>query len=102
MQIRQGEAVVNIEPQADYVAVTTEKGTIHAKVLVGADGSRSFVRSRLKWDDESRVSRLIEVDTPENPAVTPEFQGQIAVFDFTPMGYGFAGILLGFSKLCGG
>ncbi len=83
--VRQGEAVKSVDPQPDFVEVVTEKATIRAKVVVAADGSRSFIRSRLKWDDDSRVSRLIEVDTPEEPAITPEFKGQIAVFDFTPM-----------------
>jgi flavin-dependent dehydrogenase len=83
--VRQGEAVKSISPEADHVVVETEKTTFHAKVLVAADGSRSFVRSRLKWDDDSRVARLIEVDTPENPNTMPEFKDGVAVFDFTPM-----------------
>ena len=31
-----------------------------------------------------RVARLLEVDTPENPAETWEFENGVAVFDFTP------------------
>ncbi len=85
VQLRQGEAVKEVNPQADYVEVVTEKATIRAKVVVAADGSRSFVRRKLKWDDDSRVARLVEVVTPENPTTTPEFRDGIAVFDFTPM-----------------
>ena len=83
--VRQGEAVVDVIEHENYVEVATEKAIVHAKTLVVADGSRSFIRSRLKWDGISRVARLIEVDTPENPAVTEEFQKRVAVFDFTPM-----------------
>lgn len=83
--VRQGEAVKDIVYKQDYVEVTTEQATIHAKIVVAADGSKSFVRHRLKWDDDSRVARLLEVDTPENPNETWEFQRGVAVFDFTHM-----------------
>jgi flavin-dependent dehydrogenase len=83
--VRQGEAVKEITPGDTYVEVTTDRAVYHAKVLVAADGSRSFVRRKLKWDDESRVARLVEVLTPEDPARLPEFRDAVAVFDFTPM-----------------
>lgn len=85
VRVRQGEAVKEIKPTADYVEVVTEKATFHARVVVAADGSRSYVRRKLKWDDDSRVARLVEVLTPEDPAATPEFREAVAVFDFTPM-----------------
>ncbi|MCA9952806.1 MAG: FAD-dependent monooxygenase [Anaerolineales bacterium] len=85
VQVRQGEAVTSITPHADFVEVVTAKTTFHAKVLVGADGSRSFVRSKLKWDDNSRVARLVEVLTPEDPRQQSEFRDGVAIFDFTPM-----------------
>lgn len=89
--VRQGEGVTKIVPHDEYVEVITEKATFHAKVVVGADGSRSFVRRTLKWDDESRVARLLEVLTPEDPAKQPEFVGKTAVFDFTHMTHGLQG-----------
>jgi menaquinone-9 beta-reductase len=83
--VRQGEAVTDIIPHDDYVEVITEKAIFHAKTIVAADGSRSFIRRRLKWPDESRVARLIEVLTPENAHAQPQFRDGVAVFDFTPM-----------------
>lgn len=83
--VRQGEAVTDVTPHDDFVEVVTEKTTFHAKVVVAADGSRSFVRRRLKWDDDSRVARLIEVLTPENAHLQSEFRDGVAIFDFTPM-----------------
>ncbi len=88
--VRQGEAVTQINPKPDFVEVVTEKETFHAQVVVAADGSRSFVRRKLKWDDDSRVARLMEVLTPEN-AQAPEFRDGIAVFDFTDMTNGLQG-----------
>jgi len=83
--VRQGEAVTDVTVHDDYVEVVTEKTTFHAQTVVAADGSKSFVRRRLKWDDDSRVARLLEVLTPENAHAQPEFRDGVAVFDFTPM-----------------
>lgn len=83
--VRQGEGVTDIATHDEYVEVTTEKTVFHAQVVVGADGSRSFVRQRLKWDDDSRVARLLEVLTPEDPQRQVEFKEGVAIFDFTPM-----------------
>jgi geranylgeranyl reductase family protein len=91
VRVRQGEAVKEITPREAYVEVVTERTTFHAQVLVAADGSRSFVRRKLKWDDDSRVARLVEVLTPEDPAASPEFRDAVAVFDFTPMDNGLQG-----------
>ncbi len=90
--VRQGEAVKNITPHDDYIEVITDKATFHAKTLVAADGSKSFVRRALKWEGESHVARLVEVLTPENAAITPEFQERTAVFEFDQVStYGLQG-----------
>lgn len=89
--VHEGEAVQDITVHDAYVAVTTDRRTIHARVLVGADGSRSFVRRRLKWDDDSRVARLLEVLTPEDAQSQWEFRDGVAVFDFTRMTDGLQG-----------
>lgn len=84
--VRQGETVRQITAYDDYVEVVTDKAIFHAQTLVGADGSRSFVRRALKWPDTSRVARLIEVLTPEDGRrLDPLFQERVAIFDFTPM-----------------
>lgn len=102
IRVHQGEAVTDISPKADYVEVVTERTTYHATVVVGADGSRSFVRRKLKWEDESGVARLIEVLTPENPSAEPEFQEGIAIFDFTPMDDGLQGYYWDFPSYVNG
>lgn len=89
--VSQGEGVTDVKVQTTHVEVTTDKRVIHAQVLVAADGSRSFIRSRLKWQDDSRVARLLEIDTPENPELNLEFKGKTAVFDFTRMTDGLQG-----------
>jgi flavin-dependent dehydrogenase len=89
--VRQGEAVTGVTPHEAYVEVVTDKAIFHAKVLVAADGSRSFVRRALKWDDDSRVARLLEILTPEDAGSQPEFRHNVAIFDFTRMTEGLQG-----------
>jgi geranylgeranyl reductase family protein len=82
-QVYQGEGATKIAIHADHVEVATEQRIFHAKVLVAADGSRSFVRRALKWPSESRVARLLEILTPEEEQTQSEFRDAVAVFDFT-------------------
>jgi geranylgeranyl reductase family protein len=102
VRVRQGEAVLDVIVQDDFVEVTTEKSVIQAKVLVAADGSRSFVRRKLKWDDESRVARLLEILTPEDRQLTAEFRENKAVLDFTPMKDGLQGYYWDFPSIIKG
>ncbi|MEW5986542.1 MAG: FAD-dependent monooxygenase [Chloroflexota bacterium] len=100
--IRQGEAVEEVIPHEEYVEVITGRAVIQAKVVVAADGSRSTVRRKLKWDDDSRVARLLEVLTPENAYSQVEFQEGVAVFDFTRMTEGLQGYYWDFPSLVKG
>ncbi|MBP6469034.1 MAG: FAD-dependent monooxygenase [Chloroflexi bacterium] len=103
IQVRQGEAVRHITLHDEYVEVVTEQAVFHAQTLVAADGSRSFVRQALKWDDASRVARLVEVLTPENAQQDPIFQDRVAVFEFTQMSdYGLQGYYWDFPSYVGG
>ncbi len=103
IQVRQGEAVRHITLHDEYVEVITEQAVFHAQTLVAADGSRSFVRQALKWDDASRVARLVEVLTPENAQQDPIFQDRVAVFEFTQMSdYGLQGYYWDFPSYVGG
>ncbi len=103
VQVRQGEAVRHITLHDEYVEVVTEQAVFHAQTLVAADGSRSFVRQALKWDDASRVARLVEVLTPENAQQDPIFQERVAVFEFTQMSdYGLQGYYWDFPSYVGG
>ncbi len=102
VEVRQGEAVTDIISHPDYIEVETEKAVYHARVVVGADGSRSFVRQKLKWPDDSRVARLVEVLTPEDASVQKEFRKGVAIFDFTPMIDGLQGYYWDFPSFVNG
>lgn len=102
VQVRQGQAVTDIIPFDDYVEVTTGQTRFHAQAVVAADGSRSFVRQKLRWDDNSRMARLLEVLTPEEAETQAEFQRHMAVFDFSRMAAGLQGYYWDFPSLVKG
>ena len=102
VRVHQGEAVINVTPFEEYVEVETEKSIYQTKVLIAADGSRSFVRRKLKWPGESHVARLMEVLTPENATNQPGFRDGVAVFDFTPMIDGLQGYYWDFPSYING
>lgn len=100
--VRQGEAVRRITSRPDYVEVVTEQATFHAQAIVAADGSRSFIRRSMKWADEARLARLLEVLTPEQAEHCFEFREGVAVFDFSPMLAGLQGYYWDFPSLVKG
>jgi geranylgeranyl reductase family protein len=101
VRVRQGEAVVRVTPADEHVEVATTGGVFHARLVVAADGARSFVRRALKWQGESHVARALEVLTPE-ARHAPEFREGVAVFDFTPIGDGLQGYTWDFPSFVAG
>src|SRR5262249_54375710 len=63
--VRKGEAVREVCIDEDRVRVVTGKDTLHARVVVAADGSRSVLRQALGWDRRAGGGRLLEVETAE-------------------------------------
>ena len=100
--VREGEAVIDIVPSEDFVEVTTELSTIRAQVVVGADGSRSFVRKKLKWHNSRRMARLLEILTPEAHGEQMLFQDGVALFDFTAIQQGLQGYYWDFPSFVNG
>lgn len=101
-QVRQDEAVLDVVAHDDYVEVISEKCIYHAQVIVAADGSRSRVRSALKWNENSHVARLLEVLTPETKQSSWEFRDGVAVFDFSRMTNGLQGYYWDFPSMVEG
>jgi flavin-dependent dehydrogenase len=102
IRLRQGEAVKEVIPGQDYIEVITTRATFRAKAVVAADGSRSFVRQTLKWADNRRLARLLEVLTPEVAQQQAAFRDHVAVFDFSGMAAGLQGYYWDFPSLVNG
>jgi flavin-dependent dehydrogenase len=89
--IHEGEPLIDLQRDGDGVNVQTKSATYRAKIVIGADGANSAVRTKLglvRWD---RISRLMEILTPIDATRAPEFLQHTAVFDFTPIVHGVQG-----------
>ncbi|MFQ5343228.1 MAG: hypothetical protein ACE5F6_16945, partial [Anaerolineae bacterium] len=83
--------------------VETTQGKLQARAVVAADGANSTVRQRMGLNQSpNRISRLIEVLTPEDPNNTPEFVDHTAVFDFDCVPDGVQGYVWDFPSLING
>ncbi len=86
VRVQEGETIVDIRPEGNYVVVESNTAVYHAQTVVAADGSRSRLRQKLKWnEDGGHVARLIEVLTPETTQTAWEMRDGTAVLDFSQM-----------------
>jgi len=85
VEVHEGEKVLNLERELDYVRIHTDKQQYHGRVVVAADGSSSITRRKLiPKRKRSRTARTLEVIRPVE--ADDELQrSRTAVFDFTPM-----------------
>lgn len=102
IRVLEQEPVRDLAIEAGGVTVTTEHGSVRCEILIGADGAKSFVKRQLFRETRSRISRLMEVLVPVDPAQTPEFSQNMAVFDFRDVGDGLQGYLWDFPSYIGG
>ncbi|MCZ7574129.1 MAG: NAD(P)/FAD-dependent oxidoreductase [Ardenticatenaceae bacterium] len=104
VDLHEGEPVTAIERVEDGVRLTTPAGTYRAQVVVAADGATSMVRQKLvPTVGASRISRLIEVLTPEpDAAALPGFRDAMAVFDYSPVTQGVQGYYWDFPSIKAG
>jgi len=97
LRIEEGVTVQDVRRKRDGVEIETDRGLLHARAVVAADGANSTVRRRLGLNrGADGIARLIEVLTPEDPKLAPEFVDHMAVFDFTWMPDGIQGYVWDF------
>jgi menaquinone-9 beta-reductase len=88
-EVREGEGVLDYRVEAGGVTVTTRRGSLRARVLVGADGAGSLVRKRLVPREDAPI-RLFRAELPAPPA----WRGRDEmIYDFSLMTRGLRGYL---------
>ncbi len=85
--------VISIEESSDHVLIKTDKGDFRSKIVVGADGVRSFVACSLGLRKKPRLGVAIEGEVFPNSgrdADLSKYHGSIHIdFNIIPKGYGW-------------
>jgi menaquinone-9 beta-reductase len=89
VEIVEGEAAQALVVDADRVTVTTDRRTLAARVVVGADGAASVVRRHLTGNAKPLPHRLFRAELTIDAAGWDDAM----LYDFTPMLRGVRGYL---------
>lgn len=90
IEIREGVTVRKISAGAEDVVVETDQGTLHARIVVGADGSNGMTRRSVLPDTPIHTARALELITPAVSGAAYH-KPDHAYFDFFPVPDGIAG-----------
>ena len=64
IEVREDERVIATRREPDGVHVETERGTYHARMVIGADGSGSVIRRQLVGAGRECVGKAVMCDVP--------------------------------------
>jgi flavin-dependent dehydrogenase len=90
------EPVLDIQLCENGIEVRTFQTSYFCKVLVGADGSKSIVRSKLTMRSNLGIARLLHMLTPVQLHTPKDYHPTSALFDFSPVKHGIQGYLWDF------
>jgi menaquinone-9 beta-reductase len=102
LEIVEQTRVVAVEEVDDAIIVTTDRGRFEGRVLVGADGSASRVRSSLFGRTKHNVGRALVAEVPVRGDRAEEFVGRRYRFDFNCVATGVRGYCWSFPCLING
>ncbi len=90
--IQEETTVHQIRQTENGMAVETDQGIFHSRIVVGADGANSTVRRYLNPPPGTQKARLLEIYAPPASRSQPIKQGpHQALFDFAPIIDGIQG-----------
>ena len=102
LEIIEETRVFGVEQGPGALRVATGRGIFHARVLVGADGSGSRVRSSLFGGNKHNIGRALIVEAPVRRDCAEEFIRNIYRFDFTCIAASISGYSWSFPCLIDG
>ena len=91
LTLNQNERIQEISYKNKGIIVKTNKKKYKVKILVGADGALSTVRSLMNSVTKPRFATGIEIFAPVNPRYDAEFDDKKAILDFTSITEGLQG-----------
>lgn len=96
LELHSNERLLYLRVLSDGVEVVTNTASYQTSVVIGADGANSMVRRQLGLRSTLGVARLLRTLTPIDPARTPAWQTQTALFDFSCVKQGIQGYIWDF------
>lgn len=93
---RNHESLVDIQVRDNGVQVLTNRASYFCRVLVGADGSKSVVRSKMSMRSSFGIARLLHVLTPVQTQHPNDYHPTSALFDFSPVKHRIQGYVWDF------
>jgi flavin-dependent dehydrogenase len=102
IEVREEEKVLALRREGDGVRVETERGSYHARVVIGADGSGSIVRRELVRGGRQCVGKAVMADVPVAAVDWRGFAEARYDFSFLPVPQGLRGYMWVFPCLIDG
>jgi len=102
VELREGERVVHLARDGAGVRVETDRRTVRARVVVGADGGGSVVRRALVGEGRGAIARAVMSDVPVADTSWDGHAARRYDFDFTSCPAGLRGYRWAFPCLVGG
>jgi menaquinone-9 beta-reductase len=93
LNLKQNETFVEFNKKNNNIIVKTDKRNYKTKILIGADGSLSNVRKKMKGTLKYNIAPALEIFKKANKEFDKEYNEKKIVFDFTPIKFGIQGYL---------
>jgi flavin-dependent dehydrogenase len=85
LKINEGEKFLDFKRTNEGIIIKTDHNIYRTCVLIGADGSLSAVRRKMKNIKKPHFAPGIEIFSPVNQKYDPEFDNNTAMIDFSPI-----------------
>ncbi|MEM0467421.1 MAG: NAD(P)/FAD-dependent oxidoreductase [Candidatus Thermoplasmatota archaeon] len=93
LKLHENEIFIDMVRKNKYLTVKTNRREYQVKILVGADGSLSSVRRKMKLPNKSHLAPTLEVFTHVNSKFDDEYDQKKITIDLTPINEDFQGYI---------
>jgi len=85
LEIHENELFLDFSRKREKLVVNTNKNRYEAKILIGADGSLSKVRRKIRYSKRSHLAPTLEVFFPSRSKYDQEYEKKKITIDMTPI-----------------